>query len=115
MVSFGLSQLEYMVMILRKFGMNDVKLVKYFLAFHYKFSSGLCPSDEEEKGYMSRVWYASRKIDDCDERMRYFTCSWCCQWSHDKSRWSSEMGASVLEALVSPIFSLQEGDEWTMA
>jgi hypothetical protein len=25
------------------------------------------------------------------------------------------MGASVLEALVSPIFSLQEGDEWTMA
>jgi hypothetical protein len=38
-----------------------------------------------------------------------------CQWSHDKSRWSSEMGASVLKALVSPIFSLQEGDEWTMA
>ena len=25
------------------------------------------------------------------------------------------MGASVLEALVSPVFSLQEGDEWTMA
>jgi hypothetical protein len=64
---------------------------------------------------MSRVWYASRKIDECDERIRYFTCSWCCQWSHEKSRWSSEMGASVLEALVSPIFSLQEGDEWTMA
>jgi hypothetical protein len=74
--------------------MNDVKLVKYFLAFHYKLSSGLCPSDEEEKGYMSRVWYASRKIDECDERIRYFTCSWCCQWSHEKSRWSSEMGAS---------------------
>jgi hypothetical protein len=55
MVSFGLSQLEYMVTILRKFGMNDVKLVKSFLAFHYKLSSGLCPSDEEEKGYMSRV------------------------------------------------------------
>ena len=76
---------------------------------------GMCPSNEEEKGYMSRVWYASRNIDDCDERMRYFTCSWGCQWSHDKSRWSSEMGASVLEALVSLVFSLQEGDEWTMA
>jgi hypothetical protein len=25
------------------------------------------------------------------------------------------MGASVLEELVSPIFRLQEGDEWTMA
>ena len=25
------------------------------------------------------------------------------------------MGALVLKALVSPIFSLQEGDEWTMA
>ena len=55
MVSFGLSQLEYMVTILRKFGMNDVKVVKYFLAFHYKFSSGLCPSNEEENGYMSHV------------------------------------------------------------
>jgi hypothetical protein len=42
-------------MILRKFSMNDVKPVKYFLAFHYKFSLGLCPSDEEEKGYMSHV------------------------------------------------------------
>jgi hypothetical protein len=54
MVRFGLSQLEYMVTILNKFGMNDVKL-KSFLAFHYKLSSGLCPSDEEEKGYMSHV------------------------------------------------------------
>jgi hypothetical protein len=55
MVSLQLSQLEYMVTILRKFGMNDVKLVKSFLAFHYNFSLGLCPSDEEENGYMSRV------------------------------------------------------------
>jgi hypothetical protein len=60
-------------MILKKFDMNNVKLVKYFLAFHYKISSGLCPSNEEEKGYMSCVWYASRKIDDCDGMFKYFT------------------------------------------
>jgi hypothetical protein len=34
-----------------------------------------------------------------------------CQCSHDKSRWNTEMGASVLKALVSPMFSLQDGDE----
>jgi hypothetical protein len=34
-----------------------------------------------------------------------------CQCSHDKSKWNSDMGALVLKAPVSPMFSLQEGDE----
>jgi hypothetical protein len=34
--------------------MDSVKPVKILLAFHYNLSSGLCPSNEEEKGYMSR-------------------------------------------------------------
>jgi len=51
--------------------------------------------------------FAMRRLD--------ISLAWSCQCSHDKSKWNSEMGALVLKALISPIFSLQEGDEWTMA
>ena len=39
--------------------MNKVKPVNVPLASHFKLSSGLCPSSDEEKDYMSRVPYAN--------------------------------------------------------
>jgi hypothetical protein len=39
--------------------MNNVKPVNIPFASHFKLSSGLCPSSEEEKDYMSRVPYAN--------------------------------------------------------
>jgi hypothetical protein len=47
--------------------MNNVKPVNIPLDLHCKLSSGLCPSNGEEKGYMSHVSCASRKFDVCDE------------------------------------------------
>jgi hypothetical protein len=44
---------------LMRFGMNNVKLVHIPLASHFNISSGLCPSNDEEKDYMSRVPYAN--------------------------------------------------------
>jgi hypothetical protein len=42
-----------------RFGMNNVKPVQIPLASHFKLSSGLCPSNDEKKDYMSRVPYAN--------------------------------------------------------
>jgi hypothetical protein len=44
-----LSQQKYVEKILMRFGMNNVKPVQIPLASHFKISSGLCPSNDEEK------------------------------------------------------------------
>jgi hypothetical protein len=62
-----ISQHKDVMKILKKFDMNNVKLVNIPLAFHSKFSSSLCPSNEEENGHISCVSYASRKFYVCDE------------------------------------------------
>jgi hypothetical protein len=62
-----LSQQKYVVKILRKFGMNNVKPVKSLWLSIVSFLQVYVLTNEEEKGYMSRVSYASRKFDVCDE------------------------------------------------
>ena len=42
-----------------RFKMNNVKPVKITLASHFKLSSILCPSNDEENEYMSCVPYAN--------------------------------------------------------
>jgi hypothetical protein len=54
-----LSQQKYVEKILMRFGMNNVKPIQIPLASHFKLSSSLCPSNDEEKDYMSRVPYAN--------------------------------------------------------
>eukprot|EP01018_Ginkgo_biloba_P038394 Gb_22123 [translate_table: standard] len=54
-----LSQHKYVENVLTRFGMKHVKLVGIPLASHFKLSSSLCPSNEEEKQDMSHVPYAS--------------------------------------------------------
>jgi hypothetical protein len=54
-----LSQQKYVEKILMRFDMNNVKLVSIPLASHFKISSSLCPSTDEENDYMSRVSYAN--------------------------------------------------------
>ena len=49
-----------------KFGMNNVKLVKSLWIYIVSSLQLYVLTNEEEKGYMSRVLYASRKFDDCD-------------------------------------------------
>jgi hypothetical protein len=44
-----LSQQKYVEKILMRFDMNNVKHVQIPLASHFKFSSGLCPSNGKEK------------------------------------------------------------------
>jgi hypothetical protein len=57
------------VKILWKFSMNNVKLVKSLWLSLVNALQVYVLIDEEEKGYMSRVLYASRKFDDCDVEM----------------------------------------------
>ena len=54
-----LLQQRYVDKILMRFGMNNVKPVQIPLASHFKISSGLCPSNDEENDYMSSVPYAN--------------------------------------------------------
>jgi hypothetical protein len=68
-----------------RFSMNIVKPVNIPLYFHCKFSSSLCSSTKEENNYMCRVQYRM-KDDVCNGMFKYFTCSWCCQWTHGKWR-----------------------------
>jgi hypothetical protein len=70
---------------LMRFNMNFVKPINIPLVFHCKLSSILCLGSKEEKDYMSRVQY-SRKVDVCNVIFKYFTCSSCSQWTHDKTR-----------------------------
>jgi hypothetical protein len=55
----SLSQQKYVEKIFMRFGMNTVKPIQIPLASHFNLSSGLCPSNDEEKDYMSRVPYAN--------------------------------------------------------
>jgi hypothetical protein len=70
---------------LMMFSMNFVKLVNIPLAFHCNISSILCPHSKEENDYMSHV-QCNRKVDDCDGMFNYFTWSWCCEWTHGKTK-----------------------------
>jgi len=90
-----LSQQKYVDNILKNFGIDDVKPVNIPLYFHCNISPSLCPSNEEEKGYMSRVSYSSRNFYVCDAMVRYFTCFWSFRWKHGKYMYNSEMGASI--------------------
>ena len=54
-----LSQEKYIEKILLRFGMNNLKPCLVPLASHFKLSSSLCPSTNEEKEYMSRIPYAN--------------------------------------------------------
>jgi hypothetical protein len=49
--------------------MNNVKLVKYLCLSIANSFRVYVLIHEEEKGYMSRVLYTSRKFDDCDGEM----------------------------------------------
>jgi hypothetical protein len=49
--------------------MNNVKLVKFLWLSIVSSLQVYVLIDGEEKGYMSRVLYASRKFDDCDGEM----------------------------------------------
>ena len=42
-----------------RLGMNNVKPVQIPLSCHFKIYSSLCPSNDEEKYYMSHVPYAN--------------------------------------------------------
>ena len=55
--------------ILRKFSMNNVKLVKSLWLSIVSSLQVYVLIDEEEKGYMSQVLYVSRKFNDCDGEM----------------------------------------------
>ena len=59
MVNFGYHRGKYVENILIKFSMQNVKHVNIPLAFHFKLSSSLCPSINEDKDYMSHVPYAN--------------------------------------------------------
>jgi hypothetical protein len=91
------------VKILRKFGMNNVKLVKSLWLSIVIFLQVYVLTDEEEKGYMSRVLYASRKFDDCDGKWSTFHMQLVLSVDTWKNQVKSmEMGASNTEAQVSP-------------
>jgi hypothetical protein len=42
-----------------RFGMNNAKPIQIHLASHFKLSSGLCPSNDEENDCMSCVPYSN--------------------------------------------------------
>jgi ATP-binding cassette subfamily B (MDR/TAP) protein 1 len=52
---FWLSQQKYVEKILMRFNMNNVKTIQIPLDSHFNLSSGLCPSNDKEKYYISRV------------------------------------------------------------
>jgi hypothetical protein len=54
-----LSQYKYVEKILMRFDMNDVRPIRIPLDFHFNISLGFCPSNDNEKDYMSRVSYAN--------------------------------------------------------
>jgi hypothetical protein len=52
--------------------MNNVKLIKSLWISIASSLQVYVLDDEKEKGYMSRVLYASRNFDDCDgKRSKY--------------------------------------------
>jgi hypothetical protein len=81
------------------------------LVFHYKISSILCPSNEEEKGYMFHVWYASRKFDEC---VRWSVISYAVGVVSGYMENPSETVKWVLQYFRSTNITYK-GDEWTRA
>ena len=61
-----------MVKILRKFDINNVKMVKSIWLSIVSFLQFYVLTNEDEKGYMSRILYVSRKFDDCNEKWLVF-------------------------------------------
>ena len=59
LVSYGFSPEKYVEKILKRFEMNKEKHVNVRLDSYFKIYSSLCPSNIEEKDYMSRVPYAN--------------------------------------------------------
>ena len=55
----SLSQKESIAKLLRRFNMQNAKLVTTPLAPHFRRSSALCPQLDEEVDYISRVPYSS--------------------------------------------------------
>ena len=54
-----LSQKSYIEKILERFNLKDCKPVSTPFASHFKLSSSQCPTNEEDKDYMSRILYSS--------------------------------------------------------
>jgi hypothetical protein len=83
--------------------MNNVKPVKSLWLSIVSFLQVYVLTDEEEKGYMSQVLYASRKFDDCDGKWSTFHMQLVLSVDTWKNQVKSmEMGASNTEAQVSP-------------
>jgi hypothetical protein len=57
------------VKIIKKLSMNNVKLAKSLWLSIVNYLQVYVLIDEEEKGYMSGVLYASSKFDDCNGEM----------------------------------------------
>ena len=53
-----LSQSEYIEKVLKRFNMQNAKLVGIPLASHLKLSKQACPKTQEEMAHMSKVPYA---------------------------------------------------------
>jgi hypothetical protein len=60
------------VKILRKFILNNVKPIKSLWISIVIFLQVYVLTDEEEKGYMFQLLYASKKFDDCDGKWSAF-------------------------------------------
>lgn len=54
-----ISQSSYLFKVLDKFSISSAKPVITPTAQHFKLSSQMCPSSEEERDFMTRVPYAS--------------------------------------------------------
>ena len=101
-----LSQQKYVVKILTKISMNNVKLVKSLLLLIVNSLQVYVLINEEEKSYMSRVLYASRKFDDWDGEMVNIHMQLVLWLETRKNQVKSiEMGASNTEAQVSASIS----------
>ncbi|MBE2321339.1 hypothetical protein DVA67_035820, partial [Solirubrobacter sp. CPCC 204708] len=54
-----LSQADYISRVLKRFNMNDAKVVSTPLASHFRLSKDQSPQTEEERNFMAKVPYAS--------------------------------------------------------
>ena len=54
-----LSQSEYVEKVLKRFNMQNEKIISIPLASHFKLSKEACPKTQEEMAHMSKVAYAS--------------------------------------------------------
>jgi len=56
---FTLSQNEYIEKVLKRFNMQNEKLVSTPFYIHFKLSKEMCPKTQEDVDYISKVPYAS--------------------------------------------------------